>query len=72
MNKAHKAIAERYGLPSDLSADELATVLETTAAELRGSPETHEETLLSVISAQQRDKRTDLIRRITGEGGDDA
>jgi hypothetical protein len=68
MTRDTREVARAYGLPDDLSIDELATALEATAAELRPGPETHEESLLDAM-ATSRDRHADLTRLITGERG---
>jgi hypothetical protein len=73
MTREAREMARAFGLPDGLSVEELATVLETTAAELRRGPETHEESLLNAM-ATSRERHADLTRLITGEreGADEA
>jgi hypothetical protein len=57
MTRDPREVARIYGLPADLSPDELATVLEDTAAELRRGPLTHEESPLGRDGDEPRQAR---------------
>ena len=64
-DERRKDIAREYGLPQELSADDVATALEGAAAEIRRG-ESHEGWLAEVIARDE--KNGDIRRLITGEG----